>query len=33
VTVRASAHFRPRDHEPGSTDARWLGCQVRIGLK
>jgi hypothetical protein len=33
VTVRASAHFRPLDHEPGSTDPRWLGCQVRIGLK
>jgi hypothetical protein len=33
VAVRASAHFRPRDHEPGSTDPRWLGCQVRIGLK
>jgi hypothetical protein len=33
VTVRASAHFRPRDREPASTDSRWLGCQVRIGLK
>src|SRR5205085_1057035 len=33
VTVRAAAQFRPRDHEPGSTDARRLGCQVRIELK
>jgi hypothetical protein len=33
VTVRATGHFRPRDHDPGSTDARWLGAQVRIGLK
>ncbi len=25
--------FGPSDHEPGSTDRRWLGCQVRVGLR
>ena len=33
ITVRATAQFRPRDLEPGSKDDRWLGSQVRIGLK
>ena len=33
VTVEAPGRFRPSDHEPGSTDQRWLGCQVRIGLR
>jgi hypothetical protein len=33
VTVQAAGHFRPADHEAGSTDQRWLGCQVRIGLR
>ncbi len=33
ILVQASGEFRPSDHEPGSTDRRWLGCQVRIGLR
>ncbi len=33
VIVEAPARFRPADHEPGSTDRRWLGCQVRVGLR
>jgi hypothetical protein len=33
VTVEAPGRFRPSDHDPGSTDQRWLGCQVRIGLR
>ena len=33
VVVQASGEFRPSDHEPGSTDQRWLGCQVRVGLR
>jgi hypothetical protein len=33
VVVAAPGQFRPSDHDPGSTDRRWLGCQVRIGLR
>lgn len=33
LVVKAPARFRPSDHEPGSTDRRWLGCQVRVGLR
>ena len=33
VVIAAPGQFRPSDHEPGSTDRRWLGCQVRIGLR
>ena len=33
ILVQASGEFRPSDHEPGSTDRRWLGCQVRVGLR
>ena len=33
VVVQAPGSFRPSDHEPGSTDRRWLGCQVRIELR
>ena len=33
VVVEAPASFRPSDHEAGSTDRRWLGWQVRIGLR
>ena len=33
VVVQAPGSFRPSDHEPGSTDRRWLGCQVRVGLR
>jgi hypothetical protein len=33
VVVKAPRRFRPADHEPGSTDQRWLGCQVRIELR
>ncbi len=33
VTVAAPGSFRPADHEPGSTDQRSLGCQVRIALR
>jgi hypothetical protein len=33
ITVEAPAQFRPSEHEPGSTDDRWLGCQVRVGLR
>ena len=33
VTVQAPGQFRPSEHEAGSTDRRWLGCQVRVGLR
>ena len=33
VIVEAREQFRPSDHERSSTDRRWLGCQVRIGLR
>ena len=33
ATVAAATPFRPSDHETGSTDQRWLGCQVRVGLR
>jgi hypothetical protein len=33
VIVEAPGRFRPSDHEPGSADQRWLGCQVRVGLR
>jgi hypothetical protein len=33
VIVQAPGSFRPSDHEPGSTDRRWLGCQVRVDLQ
>jgi hypothetical protein len=33
VVVGASTSFRPSDHEAGSTDRRWLGCQVRVDLR
>ena len=33
VVIAAPGQFRPSDHEPGSTDRRWLGCQVRVGLR
>ena len=33
IVVQAPGEFRPADHEPGSTDQRWLGCQIRIGLR
>lgn len=33
VTVQAPGQFRPSEHEAGSTDERWLGCEVRIGLR
>jgi hypothetical protein len=33
VVVEAPGRFRPADYEPGSTDHRWLGCQVRIDLR
>jgi hypothetical protein len=33
LVVRAPGSFRPSDHEPGSTDRRWLGCQVRVELQ
>ena len=33
VVVAAPGSFRPSDHEPGSTDRRSLGCQIRIGLR
>jgi hypothetical protein len=33
VTVGAPGRFRPSDHDPGSTDRRWLGCQVRVALR
>ena len=33
ITVGATQQFRPSDHAPGSSDTRWLGCQVRISLK
>jgi hypothetical protein len=33
VVVQAPGRFRPSDSESGSTDRRWLGCQVRVGLR
>jgi hypothetical protein len=33
IVVQAPGSFRPADHEPGSTDRRWLGCQVRVDLR
>jgi hypothetical protein len=33
IVVEAPGSFRPADHESGSTDHRWLGCQVRIDLR
>ena len=33
VIVAASTEFRPADHEPGSTDRRRLGVQVRVDLR
>jgi hypothetical protein len=33
VVVEAPGSFRPFEHEPGSTDRRSLGCQVRVGLR
>jgi hypothetical protein len=33
IVVQSSGSFRPSDHEPGSTDRRWLGCQVRVSLR
>jgi hypothetical protein len=33
IVVQAPGRFRPSDHEPGSTDRRWLGCQVRVSLR
>jgi hypothetical protein len=33
VEVTASASFRPIDVDPSSTDARQLGCQVRLVLE
>ena len=33
VIVQAAGGFRPSDHEPGSTDRRWLGCHVRVELE
>jgi hypothetical protein len=33
IVVQAPGSFRPSDHEPGSTDRRWLGCQVRVSLR
>jgi hypothetical protein len=33
IVIQAPGSFRPSDHEPGSTDRRWLGCQVRVSLR
>ena len=33
VEIQAPGAFRPSDHEPGSNDRRWLGAQVRVGLR
>jgi hypothetical protein len=33
IVVEAPGSFRPSDHEPGSTDRRRLGCQVRVELQ
>jgi hypothetical protein len=33
VVVQAPGEFRPADRDPGSADRRWLGCQVRVGLR
>jgi hypothetical protein len=33
VVVQAPGQFRPSDQEPGSNDQRWLGVQVRVGLR
>jgi hypothetical protein len=33
ILVRSSGEFRPSEREPGSTDQRRLGCQVRVELR
>jgi hypothetical protein len=33
VTVRSEGTFRPSDVDSESDDVRWLGCQVRVGLR
>jgi hypothetical protein len=33
VSVGAAGEFRPSDQDGGSTDHRWLGCQVRVELR
>jgi hypothetical protein len=33
VTVRSEGMFRPSDIDHESDDVRWLGCQVRVGLR
>jgi hypothetical protein len=33
VVVQAPGEFRPSDREPGSTDHRWLGLHVGVGLR
>ena len=33
VSIQAPGWFRPIDTEPGSTDMRALGCQVRVELE
>jgi hypothetical protein len=33
VVVESPGRFRPSDHDPHSTDRRWLGCQVRLELR
>jgi hypothetical protein len=33
IVVTAPGMFRPADIDRGSSDLRWLGCQVRIELK
>jgi hypothetical protein len=33
VTVKSDGMFRPSDSDPESDDERWLGCQVRVGLR
>lgn len=32
LAVQSSTEFRPSDVDPGSTDSRMLGCQVRVGV-
>ena len=33
LAVRASTFFRPSENDRASTDARGLGCQVRVGVE
>ena len=33
IAIEAPGGFRPSDLDAGSTDHRWLGCQVGIGLR